>query len=402
MDPFQRLPTELVLQIIADTADFTGVENLISVSRKVRAVFQCNSREIMQAVSSSNPMTSQPEIKRLVSNAAVICNPSIQCSSLHEYRELTATNDKLYSAQRFQSPEVACRMLHVAAQIQALACACLTRMRENLVSGVGSSPADAQGARRPFSWIEEYRMYWALWHIRCYSELRKAVGMPLLSPCTTDDSLIDPRWKWPYHEMQALNVYHTFADIFMYRVEAIWTVAVVLDDLGVCSALMSHGVIQPEHRSTISWVLPPNEPLPSFSSFNLPRRVGIKFSTWSPPQPPSSNPATKIWHLTPDHCTATSPQTSFFRSLHRRFMRPGSRRYQFGINNISLYRLSGVLIWDTWRLFTCGLYYQTRQERLETPDGGFLEPEPVFGFDNPRPWEGSHIQKWLQLGGAKE
>jgi hypothetical protein len=36
MDPFERLPAELVRQILQDTADFLGMESLILVSLRAR------------------------------------------------------------------------------------------------------------------------------------------------------------------------------------------------------------------------------------------------------------------------------------------------------------------------------------------------------------------------------
>lgn len=59
MDPFQRLPAELVGQILQDTADFAGVDSLISVSLHARATFQANSCTISQGLIYSNSITSQ-------------------------------------------------------------------------------------------------------------------------------------------------------------------------------------------------------------------------------------------------------------------------------------------------------------------------------------------------------
>lgn len=104
MDPFLQLPVELICQILEDTADFVGVESLTSVSRPARAVLQANSPAIMQAISASHPIASQPEIKSLVSNIVILHSPSIHCATLDGFQQLAAEVHELDSPQRFHSP----------------------------------------------------------------------------------------------------------------------------------------------------------------------------------------------------------------------------------------------------------------------------------------------------------
>lgn len=39
MDPFKSLPTEIIREIISYTADFVGIESLLSVSLWVNTIF---------------------------------------------------------------------------------------------------------------------------------------------------------------------------------------------------------------------------------------------------------------------------------------------------------------------------------------------------------------------------
>ncbi|CAI7615910.1 unnamed protein product [Penicillium bialowiezense] len=290
-DPFRRLPVELIFQILEDTADFVGVESLTSVSRPARAAFHADPQAIMQVISTSNPITSQPEIRSLISNIAVIQNPSSYCATLDDYEKVTSANDSLNSSKRFQSPEVACRLLHIAANIQRLACLCLSRLQNEFESAVGTSTLPAQQTNEPFSWIEEYRMYWALWHLQCYSDLRKSVDKRFSCPRDAGNPPVDARWSWPSESVQALELYPSSDKRMELRKEVIWTVAVALDDLKRSSPLARlRDLLQPEHRSTLSWDLEPNTPIPFFSSFKLPETVETQYPIWSPPPVPTENP----------------------------------------------------------------------------------------------------------------
>ncbi|KAJ5988325.1 hypothetical protein N7481_003535 [Penicillium waksmanii] len=396
IDPFRRLPVELIFQIFEDTADFVGVESLISVSRPARAAFYADPQAIMQAILISNPITLQPELRSLVSNIAILHNPSSHCSTLDDYEKVTALNDKLYSSQRFQSPEVACRILHIAAQIQRLGCVCLSKLQKEFASAVGISPLLAQQANEPFSWIEEYRMYWALWHLRCYSDLRKSVDKRFSSFYNTGNPPDNARWSWPSESIQALDLYPTSDDIHEFRKEVIWTVAVALEDLKTCSPSALPGdVLQPEYKSTLSWDLHPNTPIPFFSSFKLPQTVETQYPIWSPPPVPAKNPVTTPWRLLPTYCTNPTGQTALFRSLRFQVMRRGPDRR--AMNDVLRYRRCGVLLWDKWRMFSTGLIPNNFRERVPAPGGMFIEARSEVSQGM-----GDVLPMWLEVGRAKQ
>lgn len=84
MDPFQRLPAELIGQILRNAADFLGVDSLITVSRQARAIFQAHSCLIIQDQISLNSIASQPEIKKLLSRTDR--PPSVAMNDIWPYR----------------------------------------------------------------------------------------------------------------------------------------------------------------------------------------------------------------------------------------------------------------------------------------------------------------------------
>lgn len=407
MDPFLQLPVELICQILEDTADFVGVESLTSVSRPARAVLQANSPAIMQAISASHPIASQPEIKSLVSNIVILHSPSIHCATLDGFKQLAAEVHELDSPQRFHSPQVACRILHIAAQIQRLACVCLAKLQREFSCAVEASPLHAQQANRPFSCIEEYRVCWALWHLRCYSDLRKSVDNRFSPFYNAGNSSIHSKWSWPNESIQALDLYPNSDTFNPFMKEIIWTVAVALEDLKACPPSVFPGEkLQPEHRSTLSWELSAETPIPFFSSFELPRLVETQYSIWSPPPVPTRNSATNRWCLLPHYWATSSGHIGLFRFLRSQVLRSGPNWR--GMNNILRYRRCGTIIWDRWRMFSTGLFPNNFRERVPTPDGGFAEAGQVETPDGP--WVeldecentlSRVTQRWIEIGGTK-
>lgn len=48
MNVFERLPVEIILQILQHTGDYFGVDSLFHVSPRVNAIFKANSRFVLE------------------------------------------------------------------------------------------------------------------------------------------------------------------------------------------------------------------------------------------------------------------------------------------------------------------------------------------------------------------
>ncbi|KAJ5964885.1 uncharacterized protein N7479_004761 [Penicillium vulpinum] len=159
MDPFTQLPPELI-QIILIHADFATVQSLISASPQVHAVFQARPAIIHDLIL-ANSITSFPEIQRLCYNMSL--------THTSHYTHLASYQQACSEGIPTLNYRAALGIIQLAARIQHLACACLSRMQQTLASTLGEIPIDslsgpqrAELARKPFSWIEEYRTYWSL------------------------------------------------------------------------------------------------------------------------------------------------------------------------------------------------------------------------------------------------
>ncbi|KAE8382210.1 hypothetical protein BDV26DRAFT_254082 [Aspergillus bertholletiae] len=356
MGAFKNLPPEIIVRIIQYAADFVGTQSLLVVSPWVYAVFKAQPYRITEDLIVSNPMTTMPEIRNLIRNMALV--PTVHRSSLGDYIGVMCE-----SASSVLPPQMSFAELHrivqIAAQVQRLACVCLSTMQQNFISAVGATPAGslcgavrAQKASEPFSWIEEYRVYWALWHLAYYSIF-----------CEAAEAL-------PADSVQRIYTCAIRIETWIRRKEYIWTVAAVLSDLGLHPSYGDSGQQEP---SKASWDLPEETPIPLFTSFEFNFE---NYLVWSPQLVPENTPVISIWHRGADRCDHSSTQIAKFSAYSRMRFNPGSA----AMRDMRPFRRLGVLLWDTWRAFSVGLLKQPRREGIPTPDGGFLDSDDSPGL----------------------
>ncbi|RDW90780.1 uncharacterized protein DSM5745_02555 [Aspergillus mulundensis] len=250
----------------------------------------------------ANPITSMPEIKQLLRNVAIIYSPSTNCSNHEQYRQICYVPgsdrelpDQMTAAESLQ-------ILHLAARIQRLACMCLHSMQQKFVTAVEDSqgPLVAAKAAEPTSWMEEFRVYWVLWHLQHYSafvEVSKA------------------RWAWPKDYIEdAKENFTTLNRVPRILTEQVWTVSAILADMGL-RPLYGHPRSLPpsfrevkeeqeEESSKAGWTF--NQyfgaaRLPLFASLALPPNHH-SYPVWSPPPIPSDNSRIeRNWQRAPRH-----------------------------------------------------------------------------------------------------
>ncbi|KAE8143614.1 hypothetical protein BDV38DRAFT_276697 [Aspergillus pseudotamarii] len=353
MGTFENLPSEIIIRIIHDAADFVGLQSLLVVSPRVHAVFEAQPDRITEDLIVSNPMTTMPEIRNLIRYTALA--PTVHRSSLDNYIGVMCESTSSVLPRDMSFAELH-QLVQIAAQVQRLACVCLSTMQQNFISAVGATPAGslcgavrAQKASEPFSWIEEYRVYWALWHLVYYSIL-----------CETALSL-------PADSIQRIHKSAFRNQMGIRRNEYIWTVAAVLSDLGLHP---SYGDSEQQEPSKAFWDLPEETPIPLFTSFAF----GFEnYLTWSPQPVPESTPVISIWSRGVDSCDHSSVQTGRFSSYSKILLRgiPSSA----AMLDMRPFRRLGVLLWDTWRVFSVGLITKPRRGVIPTPDGGYLDSD---------------------------
>ena len=386
MDPFESLPTEIVENIIFYSADFVGIESLLSVSPWVNSrIFQAQPRRITLDLINSNSITTMPEVQQLLRNVVIINNPSTHFptseSCLHLYTNnkgdcipgsaFDALPDNITTLEIFH-------IIHIAANIQHLACMCLYTMQQNFISAVGNSlgSAASQRAAEPIAWVEEYPVYWALWHLQHYSALRKAAKF---------------RWGWPKESVKKFSDnYIAHNDIFCILTEVIWTVAAILADLGL-HPLYGHTTKakreekdkaeeegHEEESTKAAWEYPTETPIPFFASLELPLHQDYKYYSnypiWSPRPVPDAE-IEETWFRTPYYRLGLG-QARMFRAYTSGSPLARFRQAWLDMRQIQPFRRIGVMLWNKWRMYSVGLFTTIpRGASVRTPDGDFVREE---------------------------
>ncbi|RAL10482.1 uncharacterized protein BO97DRAFT_416011 [Aspergillus homomorphus CBS 101889] len=191
MDPFSTLPYELLSSISEEAADWAGLDSLIQVSPRIAALFtpeegldqaHPDAINLVENILRTNPVMSY-QLHQFFRICADLRRPSFSSGC-----NLTLAE---FMAQDYLSPlsptsitgTILRDMVRVAANIQRLACACLTtflaRVRAVQPRSYGRDTAGKLKGGEPYpqreagppSWVEEYRVYRALWHLQLYSDV---------------------------------------------------------------------------------------------------------------------------------------------------------------------------------------------------------------------------------------
>ncbi|KAL2797359.1 hypothetical protein BJX66DRAFT_91511 [Aspergillus keveii] len=390
MDPFDTLPAEIILTILAHCNDFTGPDSLLSVSPHVHAVFQARPRVTTLGLIASNPITQRPVVNQLCQQIALLHQPSVHCSSFEEYgrtcEALTSLPKNLDVAELLQ-------IIRIAAHVERLTCVCLRTMHQAFISAVEahsagelSGSARAEKARDPFSWVENYRVSSALWHLRHFSCLKMAA---------------ERRWNWPAKSLNDLKAYLDWNYINPIHAEQIWTVSAVISDLGLGPSYQTPALpighsdsymppappwlgrdLLDQHTQEpplAIWHYPTDETLlPFFASFHLPQATSAHFhsSSFSPPPVPAETPVTTQWGQTAESSESRSAPTGLMRIFSLRMARA---QKNYGTWAMRPFRRLGITIWDKWRMHQVGLLCVYARGQVPTPDGGFIEAVPQDG-----------------------
>ncbi|KAL5362251.1 hypothetical protein BJX96DRAFT_166525 [Aspergillus floccosus] len=321
--PFDRFPAEVIHRIISCTADFVGVES--------NEVFQKQPRIILDVIT-SNPITAMPKIQHLLRN---INDNDVALGAIILSSEWTATETY--------------HLVYIAARLQRLACICLDTMQKNFVSAVADTrgSAAATKAAKSFSWVEEYRVYWALWNLQQYSTLRKTA---------------QGRWGWSKASIQErADTYILWNNIMTLLPEQIW---------------MRDGCEKESVK--IASAFPAETPIPFFTSLDPPPHH--QFPIWSPPDTPKEDSwVNEAWDRKLRHRLRETTPAAMIRchasmTRNRRGFEQSSRDLQYA----PPFRRLGVTIWDTWRIFFAGLLdnmFRKMEIPIPTPEGDTISGE---------------------------
>lgn len=344
-DPFDLLAPEIILEILKKVDDFVGLQGLITASAYINRVFNAHACEVLTAVLAANPITAEPKVRQVFCRIALLHGQKT-VKSVREYLSLIESN----AALRIPDAALASYMVNIGAQIQRLACTCLIVFLKNFHEALEASTAKTSnpiGQRKlntaePFSWIEEFRVYRALWNLYHYSELESGIN----------------RWGWAAKELGTFNEDIAFTGIHedenpMY--EELWQVSYALEKLGL------------PRSPAPAYLRLSSRPLPIFETL-----LNHSFSSdhvWSCPSPPNESED--------DNWARTRPFTAIYSPAWVEMASGWPLELGFGslcLQTTGALKWLGILIWDDWRMQCAGLLrrlniggkyrYRSRFQRL--------------------------------------
>ncbi|KAJ5175658.1 uncharacterized protein N7482_001535 [Penicillium canariense] len=407
MQTLDKIPSELLFSINALAADWVGLESLMQVSPPIGGLYAGDANtaadpeaiRLIESILGENPIM-RHELHCLFRMALKLRQPCLVDTSLAEFIARDHSSSFMETPSSISSA-VLKEMVIVAANIQRLACACLTtlltcvrKVKPRRWKGIrepsllkNQEPTEPYQPRDagPPSWIEEYRVYRALWRLQLYSDL----------------SIAGARLNWPHSDLENWRIESTdWNSVPPVMREELRTISECLETL--CE-------VDPILRTTKSQVTSTNDGIHLISQLPNASRLRCKFDTWAPPSPPTI----------PDYeegipmdfwgqglvSIRWNRMAGCFRACQVRTKTYPARHQVCRIQDARPWRGLGMPIWDLWRLYCLGLWSANypfagrHPGPIPTPDGSEV-PKGCSPFAS-----GSEIdyrvsvfmQAWMQI-----
>lgn len=373
MDPFRVLPAELMIEILHAIDDFYGLVSLTKVSPHAESVCAAYALPILNNLTKWYPLFYCPYSYRDADLplpirgifrclALILSEPPSDIDTVRIH--LGYTQDCPWSVVPIKlGPQranvVAFQLIRIAARIQRLACMCLLTMVGNLYCAVSNSKylgPERVASFIPFSWVEEYRVYQALWNLQLFSIYFYYTQL---------------KWGWSDEEAQALSIEIPWQFKPKYKLDdEIPSVTNVLIQLGLTPKQICH--LPLFDFDEMEQIMDHNDYPPS--------------CVWSPPPTPdaNNNEHSFVWNQRPEdaiarvsngthqcermlvHSNTTFPTKTFLGI--QLFHPDGPER--------PLFQEMGLFIWDALRMCSVGLSIpDSNQQRLAGFD--ILSAPPV-------------------------
>lgn len=366
MDSFRTVPIELICSINEYAADWIGLESLVQVSPRVGALFAGEPNaaadpeaiRFVESILKTNSIMSH-ELHCQFRMVMKLHQPSLADTTYAEFMTRDYSLSSLSSSTSI-SRGMLRGMIAIAANIQLLACACLTVLLERLravqprrwevnnpqpwrLDVKGTIPYEPLDVGSP-SWIEEYRVYRALWHLQLYSDLLAA----------------GDRLSWPDSDLEYIQTRQiAFSSLPRHVSEELQSISECLERISNSQSLNTH-----DNSTRFIAQLPDAS------------QLEVKFQVWSPPAKPNilgDGIFTDVWG---QGIRATERNNFVF--MYEAFQTTSQHRpvtFQACSLRDSLpFRALGMMLWDLWRLYGLGLWnigsYLSRSTTIiTTPDG---------------------------------
>ncbi|RHZ64477.1 hypothetical protein CDV55_100122 [Aspergillus turcosus] len=368
MDPFNKLPNEIIVQILKSCSDFTSLDGLLQMSPVVNNVFNYFYADITEAVLKSCPMTSHGIEENFQFLVAIYSTTAFTPATVVDFLQRKPGDPFPPALEAFQSfralDSVAPfkQAVATAAKIHRLACACLDtfirciktttpsratvsdgKLYEWLFNNAPDPPAEPfqpKGTHHPH-WVEQYRVHRVLWAIQIYTELCAAA---------------ETRWSWPQKNIDRLfDRTVTMGHSVTLREDEVPAITECLNDL-------SPTPLSPVHVK-----------FPALTQLPSPESLAVR-SCWALPDVPQEttpiSPEMRSWGRTISNARTRGYGMMFYGRFGGSWNNPQGALWRC---DTRAFRRLGIIFWDEWRLYQMELIQLP--SRALSPEGEYVGGE---------------------------
>jgi hypothetical protein len=363
MDPFAKLPNEIICQILESCCDFTTLHGLQEISPPVKQAFNGSFKSITEHVLRNCSLTSHSYgiyfYFTLISS--VLSTSFTPQALLEELDGLLKGVTRPISLSTTHSLAAVHQTIKIAAKIHLTASACLYHFINRLKSAEPRRPSPTVSNGKvvdwvngmlpppkageliqydvdPPSWIETYRTHRGLWKLELFCQICNAATN---------------HWLWSAHDLDCfIEQYMEFCQ-YSEGIEELQTISECVVEL--CSSKSTIAILS--KRASYLIAIPSPTDLTVQKCWPLPDIQDTQVDL--------------IWRRSLGFASGKNVVLSFFNAL--RGGEKGRGIHPLWKVDFKAFRRLGIPLWDMWRLYQMRLMYQYRS--VLSPQGNLVGGE---------------------------
>jgi hypothetical protein len=344
MDPFAKLPTEIICQILESCCDFTSLDGLQQISPRVKEAFNGSFKKITEHVLRNCSLTKHGLYHYFTLLASILSISFTPQALLKELASSLGDVMRPISLSTTHSLAAVHQTIKIAAKIHLTACACLQCLINRLESAEprrpiashadvidwvnGKFPPPKGGELIQFdvdppSWIESYRTHRGLWKLELFYQIYNT-GIN--------------HWLWSTDDLDYFIEQYLEHCHYPGGIEELQTISECVVNL--CS---SEPTILSHRASYLVAVPSPTD---------------LTVQTCRPLPDVQDTQVDSIWCRSPDCAKGRNAVLGSFNAL--RGGEKGRSFHPLWKVDFKAFRRLGIPLWDMWRLYQMRLMHQSR------------------------------------------
>ncbi|OQE43256.1 hypothetical protein PENCOP_c003G00119 [Penicillium coprophilum] len=332
MDPFAKLPTEIILLILESCCDFTSLDGLQQISSRAEQAFNTSYKAIAEHVLRKCSLTSEGLHNEFTLLASIESTKYTPIALLERLDRLSGGAVRPISISATNSLAAVRQAVSTAAKVHLTACACLQHLFDRLESAKPRRPIapaaeiiermhgelpgfdgeTSQFAIDPPSWIETHRTHRGLWDLELFRHIYNAAST---------------HWSWSSRELDFFTEQYVEWCRLEWGLEGIRTISECVVDL--CST----------EPTDVSHRFPFLIAIPSPATLKL--QV-----CWSLPAAPIDIQVDLIWGRRRSMAKGRNEVFRYYNALGGGDKGPNNPLWKL---DFRAFRRLGIPLWEGWR-----------------------------------------------------